>query len=132
MVKKYLLAVISLLGWAMVVKAGTPMPSQGDPMRGKAMYAQCMGCHSPDRHRTGPKHCGLIGRKAGTVDGYEYSKAMRQSNIVWVPQTLDHFLYAPLDYIQGTSMGIAGIKNGEDRRDLIAYLIAINEQPVCD
>jgi len=124
-------AVVCLLG-GMTVQASTPVPAAGDAARGKAVYAQCLGCHSPDRHRTGPKHCGLIGRKSGTASGYEYSKAMQQANVVWSAQTLDHFLFAPLSFIPGTKMGVAGIKNAKSRRDLIAYLIVINEQPGCD
>lgn len=116
----------------MVVNAGEGAPSIGDPVRGKALYAQCMGCHSPDRHRTGPKHCGLMGRKVGTAQGYDYSKAMQEVDFVWNTQTLDRFLYAPLDFIPGTTMGLAGIKKEDDRRDLIAHLVAINKQIECN
>lgn len=120
-----------LLGSAMAQAGGADVPL-GNPVRGKVIYAQCMGCHSPDRHRTGPKHCGLIGRKAGTAAGYEYSKAMQTVGVIWSAKMLDQFLDAPLDFVPGTSMGIAGIKNDDDRRDLIAYLVAINEQAECN
>lgn len=126
-----MLLFISLLGYAMVIEAGVTDPPEGDWVRGKAVYEQCIGCHSPDRHRTGPRRCGLNGRKAGTAAGYEYSKAMQQTNVTWTAQALDHFLHAPLDFIPGTSMGITGIKKDNDRWDLIAYLIAINGQDEC-
>lgn len=94
----------------------------GDPERGKALYARCQGCHSIDRNRIGPLHRGLFGRRAGSVDGFDYSQAMRASGIVWDEATLDAFLAAPRDYIPGTRMIYAGIKDPQERADLIAYL----------
>ena len=123
--------IIALLGCTMMVEAATFTLEQGDPELGKAVYTQCMGCHSPKTHRTGPKHCGLIGRQAGTAEGYVYSKAMQERNIVWTAQTLERFLYSPLGFVPGTRMGIAGIKGDQKRRDLIAYLIAMNGQQEC-
>jgi len=73
----------------------------------------------------------LIGRKAGTAVGYDDSNAMQQADIVWTAQALNVFLYAPLDFVPGTSMGIAGIKKDTDRRDLITFLIVINGQHKC-
>ena len=72
--------------------------------------------------RTGPRHCGLFGRKAGTVPGFAYSEAMRASGIVWTAKTLDRFLAAPLEAVPGTSMGYAGIPDPAERRDLVAFL----------
>lgn len=129
---KWLMLVTIGFGCAMELQAGEDIASIGDSVRGKALYAQCMGCHSLDRHRTGPKHCGLIDRKAGTAVGYEYSKAMQEIDLFWSAQNLDQFLYAPLAFIPGTTMGIAGIKKHDDRRDLIAYLAAINAQVECN
>ena len=125
-------AAFALLGCALVVHASTLVQNGDDVVRGKEVYNQCIGCHSPERHRTGPKHCGLIGRNAGAAEGYEYSSAMRESGIVWSTQTLDYFLYSPLEYMPGINMGIAGIKDENDRMDLIAYLIAMNERSECE
>lgn len=94
----------------------------GDPARGETLYPQCMGCHSLDRNRTGPMHCGLIGRLAGSVAGFMYSKAMKQSGIVWTRETLDKFLTAPTVVVPGTAMGYAGIADRQDRLDLVAYI----------
>jgi cytochrome c len=69
-------------------------------------------------------HCGLFGRKAGSVRGYNYSKAMKESGIVWGSETLDRFLEAPLAFLPGTKMGYAGVKDPQDRADLIAYMAA--------
>lgn len=89
------------------------------------MYARCIGCHSPDRHRTGPRHCGLVGRVSGTAAGYDYSAAMWEAAITWNAETLDDFLQAPLAAVPGTTMGFAGVADAGERRDLIAYLATL-------
>jgi cytochrome c len=98
-----------------------------DPARGEQIYERCAACHSLDHNRTGPKHCGLFGRRAGTVPGFAYSPAMRASGIVWNATTLERFLAAPTRVVPGTYMGYAGIDNPRERADLIAYLKAAND-----
>jgi cytochrome c len=108
---------------ALAAAAALPVSGAGaDAARGERLYDRCGACHSLDRDRTGPRHCGLFGRKAGTVPGFAYSEAMRTSGIVWNAKTLDRFLAAPLEAVPGTSMGYAGIPDASERRDLIAYL----------
>src|SRR5512134_1434226 len=97
-----------------------------DAVRGERIYERCAACHSLDRDRTGPKHCGLFGRRAGSLAGFEYSPAMRASGIVWTEKTLDRFLAAPIKTIPGTFMGYAGVDDQGERADLIAYLKAAN------
>ncbi|HEX2138620.1 MAG TPA: c-type cytochrome [Woeseiaceae bacterium] len=97
-------------------------PPPGDPAAGERVYVRCIGCHSPERHRTGPRHCGLVGRVSGTAAGYDYSPAMREAAITWNAETLDAFLQAPLAAVPGTTMGFAGIADRGERRDLIRYL----------
>lgn len=89
---------------------------------GEAVYGRCMGCHAPAYDRTGPRHCGLFGRRAGTVAAYPYSNAMKESDIVWNAQTLDRFLKDPAAVVPGTSMGYAGVPDAAERAALIAYL----------
>jgi cytochrome c len=96
--------------------------AEGDPIRGKAIYDRCIACHALERDRVGPRHCGLFGRRAGTVPNFRYSEAMRRSGIVWSEETLDRFLADPLKTVPGTTMGYAGIKKADERRDLIAWL----------
>ncbi|WP_425403699.1 c-type cytochrome [Hwanghaeella sp.] len=93
-----------------------------DLKRGAALYTRCQGCHSLERNRVGPLHCDILGRKAGSIDDFPYSKSMRESGIIWTEETLDRFLEAPLDFLPGTTMGYAGIKNVNDRRALILFL----------
>ena len=112
-----------LLAAALVINPALAS-AQGDATRGKTIYERCQACHSLNRNRSGPKHCGLIGRKAGTIEGYRYSKAMRNSGIVWNLESLEVFLENPFKVLPGTRMGYAGVKDPQERADLIAFLAA--------
>jgi cytochrome c len=94
----------------------------GDAKAGEAIYERCLACHALAYDRTGPRHCGLFGRRAGSVNGYAYYDAMKKSKITWNAQTLDRFLANPMKAVPGTSMGYAGIADAKERRDLVAYL----------
>lgn len=74
-------------------------------------------------------HCGLFGRKAGSVPGFAYSEAMRASGLVWDEQTLDEFLSAPFIVLPGTIMGFPGFSQEVDRADVIAYLKQVSSDP---
>jgi len=104
--------------------------ADGDPTRGEQIYHRCQGCHSIDANRVGPRHAGLFGRHAGSLDDYNYSDAMRASGVVWNETTLDQFLTAPRKFIPGTKMPFAGIPDAQERADLIAYLKQATEAPV--
>ncbi|MDA0702735.1 MAG: cytochrome c family protein [Proteobacteria bacterium] len=99
----------------------------GDVELGAGLYDRCLACHSPARNRTGPKHCGVMDRTAGTLAGYRYSESMRESGIVWTAETLDAFLEAPRKFMPGTKMTYAGVPDPTDRVDLIAYLATLRE-----
>ena len=90
--------------------------------RGEAIYSRCAACHALAYDRTGPRHCGLVGRRAGSVPGFAYSEAMKRSGLVWNAKSLDRFLADPMKVVPGTSMGYAGVKDARERADLIAYL----------
>ncbi|MES2151541.1 MAG: c-type cytochrome [Pseudomonadota bacterium] len=89
---------------------------------GEAVYARCMGCHALAYDRTGPRHCGLFGRRAGSVPGFAYSEAMKRSGIKWDARTLDRFLANPARVVPGTTMTYAGVSDRTERAALIAYL----------
>jgi len=99
---------------------------------GKEVYAKCLGCHSFHVNRTGPLHCGLFGRKVGSVKGYTYSDAMQNADFIWDEATLDDFLSSPLSMLAGTSMGFAGINDSQQRRDLIAFLKRQSASELCN
>jgi cytochrome c len=108
-----------------------PAVAAGDAARGEKIYARCAACHALAYDRTGPRHCGLFSRHAGTVPGFAYSDAMQRSKIVWNEKTLDRFLANPTGAVPGTSMGYAGVTDRKERTDLIAYLKRANASPEC-
>lgn len=103
----------------------------GDAKAGEEIYSRCLACHALAYDRTGPRHCGLFGRRAGSVAGFDYSDAMRRSGIVWDRKSLDRFLAAPLAAVPGTSMGYAGVADAKERADLIAWLEQAGRSPAC-
>ena len=103
----------------------------GDPKAGEAVYSRCLACHALAYDRVGPRHCGLFGRLAGRVPGFDYSQAMQNSGITWNDKTLDRFLAKPLAVVPGSAMTYDGVPEPKDRADLIAYLHHANETPEC-
>jgi cytochrome c len=103
----------------------------GDPARGEEVYTRCLACHALANDRVGPRHCGVIGRRAGSVPGFAYSDAMKRSKLVWDDKTLDRFLAKPMKVVPGTAMTYDGVPDAKDRADLIAYLRRANAGPEC-
>jgi cytochrome c len=94
----------------------------GDATRGEQLYQQkCKACHSVDENSTGPRHRGLIGRRAGTLSDYRYSLALEDQDFEWDEATLDAWLTDPSAVVPGNLMGMA-VRSAQDRQDLIAYL----------
>ena len=110
---------------ALLVLTALPIAFAADALRGEQIYGRCLACHAIDRDRTGPRHAGLIGRRVGSVPGFNYSPALRKAGaagMVWDEATLNKFLENPTHFLPGTRMGYAGIKDAQERADLIAYL----------
>jgi len=96
--------------------------SAGDAVHGEEIYnSRCVACHSPDANRVGPKHRGVVGRTAGSLPDFNYSKAVKNSGVVWDDQTLDKWLTNPQAFIPGQRMNFK-VADPADRADLIAYL----------
>ena len=110
-------------------------PTFGDADRGERIYKQCTGCHQVGagaKNRAGPHLNGVFGRKAGVVEGFKYSKAMvRASNdgLVWDADLLDAYIENPRVLITGTRMSFRGVKDEQERHDLIAYLRRFSDNP---
>jgi cytochrome c len=102
-----------------------------DARRGEQVYARCLACHALAYDRVGPRHCGLFGRRAGSVPGFDYSPALRHSNITWNEQTLERFLARPMAVVPGTTMTYDGVRDAKDRSDLIAYLERASTSAEC-
>jgi cytochrome c len=111
--------------------AATHGTRHGDAKAGEAIYSRCLGCHALEYDRTGPRHCGLIGRRAGSVEDFPYSEAMKRSPIIWSERSLDRFLANPPAVVPGTRMGYAGTDDARERADLIAYLVLVNASAAC-
>lgn len=116
-------SVVAGLAMALLAVSASAAPRVPDLARGEQVYQRCAACHAIEGNRTGPQHCGLFGRHAGTAPGYAaYSKAMMQNKMVWNEKTLDVFLKDPMTAVPGTFMGYAGVKDNAERSDLIAWL----------
>jgi cytochrome c len=99
--------------------------SDGNPNRGQRAFGACAACHSlqPDQNMTGPSLAGLWNRKAGSVTSFNrYSLALQSSNIVWNDKTLDDWIKDPQLFVPENQMTFAGIKDSQQRADLLAYL----------
>lgn len=119
-------SVVSGLLAAVVLGVGLSSSAMaGDAALGEKVFKKCNACHVVDKekHKTGPHLVNVIGRTAGTAEGYKkYSKAMKNSGIVWDDETLNGYLEKPKKYLKGTRMAFAGLKKEEDRANVIAYL----------
>jgi cytochrome c len=95
-----------------------------DAVRGEELYtSRCMACHSIQDNGAGPRHAGLIGRKAGTQPGFDYSKALKKSKITWDPAKLDKWLENPNALVPGNKMAVQMANDPKDRADIIQYLV---------
>ena len=115
----------------LAVMPAAPAIAAPDAARGEQVYSRCVACHALAFDRVGPRHCGLFGRLAGSVPGFDYSPAMKQSKIRWNEETLDRFLAAPLAVVPGTSMTYDGIADPGERADLVAYLKRVGRSAEC-
>jgi cytochrome c len=102
---------------------------EGDAAAGKKVFNKCKACHSfdPEKKMIGPTLNGVVGRPAGAVEGYKYSKAMANSGLTWDEETLLTYLEKPKAMVPGTKMSLAGIKKLKDRVDVIAYIISMSD-----
>jgi len=101
------------------------IPLHGDVVHGKTLYQGCQACHSIDDNDLGPRHRGVVGRRAGSVEDYAYSKALKNSGLTWDEVTLDHWLINPSALVPGTKMFFK-IDDAQARADIIAYLKELN------
>lgn len=98
---------------------------------GAQIYEHCVACHALAQDRVGPHHCGLMGRRAGSVPGFPYTSAMKASGLTWDVKTLDRFLSHPTQVVPGTSMTYDGVADPKERQALIDYLQRANDTPEC-
>ena len=121
--------VAAALGGAVIVALAMPAGAQDIADGEKQFKRHCGICHvaekDSDRRLQGPNLFGLVGRKAGTIEGFRYSDANKNSGIVWTPEVLDEYLVDPRKKIPGTIMAFAGVRKPEERKALIEYLVSL-------
>lgn len=99
----------------------------GDVKAGKKVFKKCKACHKmkAGKNGVGPHLVGVIGREAGAVEGFKYSKAMVGSGLVWDAETLTGFLTKPKKYLKGTKMTFNGLKKPADIENVLAYIASV-------
>jgi cytochrome c len=108
----------------LIVTAGANAWADGDPVKGKRVFNKCKTCHelTTAKNKIGPTLQGVIGRKAGTVPGFKYSSAMKESGIVWDEKTIQEYIADPKKMVPGNRMVLAPIKKEDQREDVIAFI----------
>lgn len=113
------------------VPAAAPAPAAvtyasltGDAVKGEKVFAQCKACHVAEagKNRVGPSLWAVVGRTAGSIAGFNYSKANKDSGVTWSEDVLFTYLEAPAKFMPGTRMAFGGLKQAQDRADVIAFL----------
>lgn len=93
---------------------------------------KCAACHTFDQggaNRVGPNLWDVVGNKTAHLDNFNYSNTLAELGATWSYEALDEFIANPRAYLPGTSMAFAGIRNPQDRADLIAYMRSLSEDP---
>ncbi len=101
--------------------------SGGDATKGKKVFRKCKACHVADqeKNKVGPHLMNIIGRTAGGLDGYKYSKALADSDLTWNAETLAGYLANPKKYLPGNKMSFGGLRKEDQITDVIAYLESV-------
>jgi len=100
---------------------------------GEKVFKKCAACHSISQggaNKIGPALWAVLGRKAGTVPDYKYSKAMAAHVKTWSFEEMNSFLIKPKDWVKGTKMSFAGLKNDKDRAAVILYMNQNTDNPL--
>ncbi len=124
MVNDPMRALVILLALTMA----SPVLAEAEGDHGRNVFKKCKSCHQIGEgatDRVGPNLNGVLGRAAGAIEGFRYSKAMiaaAKDGLVWDIDTLDAYLTKPRDYMKGTRMSFRGLKDARDRSTVIAYL----------
>jgi cytochrome c2 len=120
---------LGLAAAGMIVGLVATSAQAQDVSAGERLFKRHCGiCHIAEKDSTrrlqGPNLFGLVGRKAGTIEGFRYTDANKNSGIVWSAETLDPYLADPRAVIKGTTMAFVGVKKPDERKAIIEYLSA--------
>ena len=117
----------------LIVAAGVnTAQAEGDAAAGEKVFKKCAACHvvDSDQKKVGPSLQNVIGRTAGTTEGFKYSKSMVEAGeggLVWSAETIGEYLKDPKGYVKGNKMSFAGLKKDDDVANVIAYLQQFSE-----
>src|SRR5262245_49859103 len=120
--------VLSAATAAALIMAAPAASQEGNVEDGAEVFKKCRACHDvgPEaKNKVGPILNGIVGRPAGTIEGFAYSPANKDAGskgLVWTEEVMFKYLEAPLSFMPGTKMAFAGLKDPQDRKDVIAYL----------
>ena len=107
--------------------------TMGDLAHGEKVFKKCSACHqiaSGGKNMIGPNLWGVIGRTAGSVSDYKYSKAMVAYGKEWTYKEMNSYLIKPQAYVKGTKMAFAGLRKEKDRASVIKYLNQNSDNPL--
>jgi cytochrome c len=113
---------------ALALTAASPPALAQDAAAGQRVFNQCRACHTIDqggRNAVGPNLHGVVGRRAGTVEGFRYSRPMQEKhaqNFTWTEENLRAYIRNPKEVVPGGTMSYVGLRNEQQMNDLIAYL----------
>lgn len=107
-----------------VALLGSTLAQAQADARGAKAFEACAACHTlkQDLNEVGPTLHGIVGRRAGEVDGFRYSPALKRSGITWSEKTLDAFIADPQGIVPGNRMPYSGMPDATERAALIRYL----------
>ena len=110
----------------LALRPALPAVGDGDAAKGEKVYGKCKTCHelTTAKNKVGPTLQGVIGRKAGAVEGFKYSEAMLNSGVVWDAATISEYVAKPKEFIAGNKMAFPGLKKEDEIKDLLAYIEA--------
>jgi cytochrome c len=120
---RLLLPALAVVGLALA-----PAAQAQNADAGRTVFNQCRACHTIDaggRNGVGPNLHGIVGRRAASIENFRYSASMRtvaEGGLVWTPENLNRYLANPKDLVPQGSMAFAGLRNEQQRNDLIAWL----------
>ena len=121
-----LVVLTAALAWLCPALAHAQDTQQGE----RIFKAQCAACHTvePGKNKIGPSLAGVVGRESGSVQGFNYSPAMKSAHVTWTEDNLEKYLEKPSGFIPGNKMTYVGLKSDKQREAVIDYLKTIKQQ----
>ena len=116
-----------ITGAGLALLLSVPCAQAQSPDAGKKAYQECIACHAVEKgvNGVGPSLAGIVGTKAGDVEGFRFSGPMKRSGVVWTPENLDKYIADPQAVVPGSRMPYSGMSDAKMRADLVSYLVTL-------